>query len=193
MTEQRPQKPRRERKSDRLIHSGATATEIKCDFALAPFDRMANAMDHKWGIDRLVELVPADVAAKYGSAMAKLNAAIDAQDPNEVAVRASVCVRGMQAMDQIASQAHGEPPTAQVWVVEADGYTFGLMRDPRAWQRAQEAYPKLELITEREMVLALTMYRRSLAKEMIDAAKAAFPGAEVTAIRDMELEDDIPF
>jgi hypothetical protein len=99
----------------------------------------------------------------------------------------------MQAMDQIASQAHGEPPTAQVWVVEADGYTFGLMRDPRAWQRAQEAYPKLDLITEREMVLALTMYRRSLAKEMIDAAKAAFPGAEVTAIRDMELEDDIPF
>jgi hypothetical protein len=164
-----------------------------CDFALAPFDRMANEMDHKWGIDRLVELVPADVAAKYGSAMAKLNAAIDAQDPDEVATRASVCVRGMQAMDQIASQAHGEPPTAQVWVVEADGYTFGLMRDPRNWQRAQEAYPKLELITEREMVLALTMYRRSLAKEMIDAAKAAFPGAEVTAIRDMELEDEIPF
>jgi hypothetical protein len=125
--------------------------------------------------------------------MAKLNAAIDAQDPDEVATRASVCVRGMQAMDQIASQAHGEPPTAQVWVVEADGYTFGLMRDARAWQRAQEAYPKLELITEREMVLALTMYRRSLAKEMIDAAKAAFPGAEVTAIRDMELEDEIPF
>jgi hypothetical protein len=187
VTEQRPQKPRRERKSDRLIHPGATATQIKCDFALAPFDRMANE------IDRLVELVPADVAAKYGSAMAKLNAAIDAQDPDEVATRASVCVRGMQAMDQIASQAHGEPPTAQVWVVEADGYTFGLMRDPRAWQRAQEAYPKLELITEREMVLALTMYRRSLAKEMIDAAKAAFPGAEVTAIRNMELEDDIPF
>jgi hypothetical protein len=193
VTEQRPQKPRRERKSDRLIHPGATATQIKCDFALAPFDKIARDMDHKWGIDRLVELVPADVAAKYGSAMAKLNAAIDAQDPDEVATRASVCVRGMQAMDQIASQAHGEPPTAQVWVVEADGYAFGLMRDPRAWQRAQEAYPKLELITEREMVLALTMYRRSLAKEMIDAAKAAFPGAEVTAIRDMELEDDIPF
>jgi len=167
--------------------------QIKCDFALAGFDRMANAMDHKWGIDRLVELVPADVAAKYGSAMAKLNQAIDDQDPDEVAVRASVCIRGMQAMDQIATQAHGEPPTAQVWVVEADGYTFGLMRDPRAWQRAQEAYPKLELITEREMVLALTMYRRSLAKEMIDAAKAAFPGAEVTAVRNMELEDDIPW
>lgn len=193
MTEHRPTKPRRQRSADRVLHRDVTAVQIKCDFALAPFDRMANAMDHKWGIDRLVELVPADVAAKYGSAMAKLNQAIDDQDPDEVAVRASVCIRGMQAMDQIATQAHGEPPTAQVWVVEADGYTFGLMRDPRAWQRAQEAYPKLELITEREMVLALTMYRRSLAKEMIDAAKAAFPGAEVTAVRDMELEDDIPW
>lgn len=193
MTEHRPTKPRRQRSADRVLHRDVTAVQIKCDFALAPFDRMASAMDHKWGIDRLVELVPADVAAKYGSAMAKLNQAIDDQDPDEVAVRASVCVRGMQAMDQIATQAHGEPPTAQVWVVEADGYTFGLMRDPRAWQRAQEAYPKLELITEREMVLALTMYRRSLAKEMIDAAKAAFPGAEVTAVRNMELEDDIPW
>ena len=193
MTEHRPTKPRRQRSADRVLHRDVTAVQIKCDFALAPFDRMANAMDHKWGIDRLVELVPADVAAKYGSAMAKLNQAIDDQDPDDVAVRASVCIRGMQAMDQIATQAHGEPPTAQVWVVEADGYSFGLMRDPRAWQRAQEAYPKLELITEREMVLALTMYRRSLAKEMIDAAKAAFPGAEVTAVRDMELEDDIPW
>ena len=193
MTEHRPTKPRRQRSADRVLHRDVSAVQIKCDFALAPFDRMANAMDHKWGIDRLVELVPADVAAKYGSAMAKLNQAIDDQDPDEVAVRASVCIRGMQAMDQIATQAHGEPPTAQVWVVEADGYTFGLMRDPRAWQRAQEAYPKLELITEREMVLALTMYRRSLAKEMIDAAKAAFPGAEVTAVRDKELEDDIPW
>lgn len=193
MTQHRPTKPRRQRSADRVLHRDVTAVQIKCDFALAPFDRMANAMDHKWGIDRLVELVPADVAAKYGSAMAKLNQAIDDQDPDEVAVRASVCIRGMQAMDQIASQAHGEPPTAQVWVVEADGYSFGLMRDPRAWQRAQEAYPKLELITEREMVLALTMYRRSLAKEMIDAAKAAFPGAEVTAVRNMELEDDIPW
>jgi len=193
MTEHRPTKPRRQRSADRVLHRDVTAVQIKCDFALAGFDRMANAMDHKWGIDRLVELVPADVAAKYGSAMAKLNQAIDDQDPDEVAVRASVCIRGMQAMDQIATQAHGEPPTAQVWVVEADGYTFGLMRDPRAWQRAQEAYPKLELITEREMVLALTMYRRSLAKEMIDAAKAAFPSAEVTAIRNKELEDDIPW
>ena len=193
MTEHRPTKPRRQRSADRVLHRDVTAVQIKCDFALAGFDRMANAMDHKWGIDRLVELVPADVAAKYGSAMAKLNQAIDDQDPDEVAVRASVCIRGMQAMDQIATQAHGEPPTAQVWVVEADGYTFGLMRDSRAWQRAQEAYPKLELITEREMVLALTMYRRSLAKEMIDAAKAAFLGAEVTAVRNMELEDDIPW
>lgn len=193
MTEHRPTNPRRQRSADRVLHRDVTAVQIKCDFALAGFDRMANAMDHKWGIDRLVELVPADVAAKYGSAMAKLNQAINDQDPDEVAVRASVCIRGMQAMDQIATQAHGEPPTAQVWVVEADGYTFGLMRDSRAWQRAQEAYPKLELITEREMVLALTMYRRSLAKEMIDAAKAAFPGAEVTAVRNMELEDDIPW
>ena len=78
MTEHRPTKPRRQRSADRVLHRDVTAVQIKCDFALAPFDRMANEMDHKWGIDRLVELVPADVAAKYGSAMAKLNQAINA-------------------------------------------------------------------------------------------------------------------
>lgn len=192
--EHRPTKPKRHRKADRIVHRDIPAVQVKCDYALAQFDRMANAMDRKWGVDRLVELVPAEVSVKYGSAMAKLNQAIDEQDPDEVAVRAAVCVRGMEAMDRIASQSHGEPPTAQVWVVEADGYSFGLMRDSRAWQRAQEAYPKLELISEREMVLALTMYKNSLAKEMIDAAKAAFPGAEVTAIRNKEdLEDEIPW
>lgn len=195
MTEHRPTKPKRQRKADRIIHQGASAEEIRCDYALGPFDRVACEMDRKWGVDRLVELVPPEMAAKFGSAMAKLNQAIDAQDPDEVAVRAGVCIRGMQAMDQIASQTHGEPPTAQVWVVEADGYTFGLMRDSRAWQRAQEAYPNLELISEREMVLALTMYKDSLAKQMIDAVKQSFPGAEVTAFRSTneDLEDEIPF
>lgn len=193
MPEHRPTKPKRQRSADRVLHRDVTATQIKCDFALAPFDRASNEMDHRWGIDRLVELVPPEMASKYGSAMAKLNQAIDDQDPDEIALRASVCIRGMHAMNQIATQTHGEPPTAHVWLIQADGYTFGLMRDSRAWQRAQEAYPGLELITEREMVLALSMYRASLAKEMIDAAKAAFPGAEVTAIRNRELEDDISF
>ena len=194
VTDKRPQRPQRERKSDRLIYPGATANQIKCDFALAPFDKVARDMEHRWGVDRLVELVPADTAAKYGSAMAKLNAAINAEDPDEIAARASVCVRGMQLMDQMATQSLGEPPTAQVWVVEADGYSFGLMRDGRAWQRAQEAYPDLELITERQMVLALSMYRSSLAKEMIDAARAAFPKTEITAIRTNQgIDDAIPF
>ena len=193
VTDKRPQRPKRERKSDRLIHPGATANQIKCDFALAPFDKAARDMEHRWGVDRLVELVPTETAAKYGSAMAKLNAAIDAEDPDEIAARASVCIRGMQLMDQVATQSQGEPPTAQVWVVEADGYSFGLMRDGRAWQRAQEAYPDLELITERQMVLALTMYKSSLAKEMIDAAKAAFPKTEITAITNQGIDDAIPF
>ena len=188
------QRPQRERKSDRLVNPGATANQIKCDFALAPFDKVARDMEHRWGVDRLVELVPTDMAAKYGSAMAKLNTAIDAEDPDDIAVRAAVCIRGMQAMDQVATQSHGEPPTAQVWVVDADGYSFGLMRDARAWQRAQEAYPDLELITERQMVLALTMYKGSLAKEFVDAAKKAFPGTEITAIKDDRgIDDDLPF
>jgi hypothetical protein len=75
----RPKRPTRQRKSDRMLHSGVTQEEIQCDYALAPFDHMAHSLDLKWGVDRLVELVSPDMAERYGSAMAKLNAAIDAK------------------------------------------------------------------------------------------------------------------
>jgi hypothetical protein len=131
-------------------------------------------MDLKWGVDRLVELVTTEMAEKYGSAMAKLNAAIDANDPEQVSLRAGVCMRGMEAMDQAATQSGAEPASRDVWLVQADGREFGLLRDARAWQSVQEKHPDLRLLTEREMVLAIEMYQRSLAGQMVEQVKSSF-------------------
>jgi glutamate 5-kinase len=189
----RPKRPVRQRKSDRMIHSGVTQEEIRCDHALAPFDHMAHQMDLKWGVDRLVELVTPEMAEKYGSAMAKLNAAIEAADPQQVSLRAGVCMRGMEAMDQAATQSGAEPASRDVWLVQADGREFGLLRDARAWQSVQEKRPGVRLITEREMVLAIEMYQRSLAGQMVEQVKDSFPKADVIKIPNDNLEDEIPF
>ena len=57
----------------------------------------------------------------------------------------------------------------------------------------QEKHPGLRLLTEREMVLAIEMYQRSLAGQMIEQVKSSFPNADVIKIPNDSLEDEIPF
>ena len=71
----RPNKLGRQKLEDRLISpSAASPNEVACDLALGSLDRVAREMDRKWGVDRLPDLVSPEMAAKYGSAMGKLNA-----------------------------------------------------------------------------------------------------------------------
>lgn len=186
-------RPRRQKKADRMIYPGASATDIRCDYALAPFDRLANEMDHRWGIDRLVELVPPEMAEKYGSAMAKLNEAIDSGDAEQVTLRAGVCIRGMQAMDRKATELGAQPASDELWLVQADGRQFGLLRDDMGWQRALEKHPGITLLTEREMVMAIEAWQKTQAAQMVLAVKDAFPGAAVQAAKDDNLQDEIPW
>lgn len=191
--QKRPARPQRMKKADRLLHRQQSADEIRCDYALGPFDRKVREMDRIWGVDRLPELVEPEMAAKFGQAMAKMNAAIEANDPDEVALRASVCVRGLDAMHQRATERGARAPSLDLWIIEADGVEFGLMREPRAWQQLKDMYPDVRLVTEREMVLALKMYDQSVVGEFVKVAQESFPGAEVTKVKLKEREDDIPF
>lgn len=188
-------KPTRQRKSDRLLYPGISAEERLCDYALGPFDRMAFDMDKKWGVDVLVELVSPETAARYGSAMEKLNAAIEAHDPAMVAARAAVCMRGMQAMDAEAVAAGKQPASDDVWILAFNGKQVGLLKDGRAWQRVQAAHPDLQLITQNDVILALEAMEASALGKMKAMIEDGFPQAEVTGFKFKKegLEDEIPF
>jgi hypothetical protein len=194
MTKQ-PKRPTRQRKADRLMHHGKSQGEIQCDYALGPFDRMAYDMDKKWGVDMLCELVSPETAAKYGSAMAKLNAAIDAQDPAMVAARAAVCMRGMQAMDAEATAAGKQPASDDVWILAFSGKQVGLLKNGRGWKAVHAAHPDLQLITENDVILALEAFEASKLGQMKAMIEGSFPEAEVTrfVVNKEELEDAIPF
>jgi hypothetical protein len=184
-------RPQRHGKGDRLMHSGAKPDEIACDFALGPFDTAARNMERKWGVDRLDGLVSPETAAKFGSAIGKLNAAIDAADPAEVAVRAAVCIRGLAAMDAEATAAGHKPIPPEAYEVEVDGQLCAVLADGNMWPVYAALRPGVRTYTPREVGLALAAYGQTIA-----AIKDTFVGAQVTAVRSplaKELNDDIPY
>jgi len=184
-------RPHRHNKGDRLMHSGAKPEEVACDFALGPFDTAARNMERRWGVNRLEGLVSTETAAKFGSAIAKLNAAIDANDPADTAARAAVCIRGMMAMDAEATAAGHQPIPPEALEVEVDGKTCAILADGAQWPAYAALRPGVRVYTLREVGNALAAYGASVA-----AVKDAFPGAEVKAVRSplaQALDDDIPF
>jgi hypothetical protein len=185
------QRPTRQKKDDRILHKGATANEIKADLSLAPFDKAVREMDKRWGVDRLPELVSVESAAKWGKAMAGLNAAIDAQDPDKVKFWVEICLRGLTAMDAEAVSLGRPVSDPMIWEHEYEGQVYGIIEDGREWPAAYAKRPGIAIHTMREVAVALHEHRNGL----VNAAKLAFPGAEVKAVRrpKADLEDDLDF
>lgn len=186
-------RPQRFNKGDRLMHSGIKPQEVACDFALGPFDTAARDMERKWGVNRLEGLVSPETAARYGSALGKLNAAMEANDPAEVAARVGVCIRGMAAMDAEAAAAGHQPIKAEAWEFDMDGKTCAVLRDDAAWPAYAAERPGVRIYTLREVANALAAYGG-----MVASVKDAFAGAQVTAVRqrtplETELDDEVPF
>lgn len=187
-------RPRRERKGDRLLAPGCTKEEIMVDYAVAPFDRIAREMDNAWGVDRLPELVTPALSAKFGAAVAYLNEAISANDPDKAAAAATNCIKGLRAMDAEARSLGRQPLPADVWVHQHEGRTFAVMRETGDWTTLQATLQGIPVYSLREVALAMESYKSAL--PIVDAVKKSFPGAEVGAVRSKlaeELEDEIPW
>ena len=184
---------KRQKKSDRILHGSQSKDAIMCDYALAPVDRLAIQMDEKWGIDVLPELVSVSMSQKYGSAVAKMNAAVEAGDVEECRKRCEVVIRGLQAMDAEAERIGAQRASTDVWEVEIDGKLFGVMKDGRSWRTIKKQRPELELLTLREVGLAYSWFRDNWAGELEKAAKQSFPSAEIMDIKGKLFDDPIPF
>ena len=185
-----PQRPRRQRKGDRLLAPGATTAEVAVDHAVAPFDRAARQADQTWGVDRLPELVSPDTASKYGFSVGKLNDAIRSEDAELTAQWSAVCIRGMAAMDAEARAAGHTPMPSGFWMYEQDGNQIVIAREMRDWPLIEKMHPGVPIFSMREVFNALEAYGQTVV-----AVKEHFPGAEVKSIKpiDKEPQDAIPF
>jgi hypothetical protein len=191
-------KPQHRQKFDRLLAPGATNAELRCDYAVTPFDRVARDMEAIWGIDRLPGLVGPEMAARFGAAMAHLNDCMNAHDFDKTTAAAANCIKGLHALDAEARRLGHKPASPEVWQFEVDGKLYGLMRDGADWPliAATHSHSHLTLVSMLEVANALSAYRRT--SPMLAAVTDAFPGAVVTASRkptplESDLNDFLPF
>ena len=124
MVKRRPER----RRPDRVTDPDLTKREASAYASIAPFDRLANAMDQKWGVNRLESLVSPETAKRWGEAMGSLNDAIRDTDPEACQHAASVCMRGLKVMDQEATAAGHTPPDILA-EYELDGFHFAIVAD----------------------------------------------------------------
>jgi hypothetical protein len=173
---------------DRLLAPDSPAELTACDYAVAPFDRACLDADQTWGVNRLPELVSPETAAKWGSALAKLNAAILAADTAETIARVNVCLRGIAAMDAEARTRGHKPLAANYWQTVIDGRRVALVRDSGDWPAVARELPGVTTYTLDEAAAALL--RR--AEDWPPAFAPPGPAKARTAIEE-DLDDEIPF
>jgi hypothetical protein len=155
---------------------------------LRPFWRAEEKASQRWGgIVRLQSLVSPELSARYGSAYAKLQAAIKAFDSQETARLASICIRGLDALDKAATESHESLEPRSVFIQHhGRSYIVAIDRLDVAAIKAPESVPVLsiqELLECRQIVLDGQI-------KALDAIQTAFPGSEVSFLPH---GDDLPF
>ena len=163
--------------------------------ALKPLDRTATDMELKWGCDRLPGLVSPATASLFGSAKAKLDAAIESNDPQETLRRANVMARGWVKMDTEATGRGHKALSPQIWChTTSKGFKVAVARSEADAIKSIRSMPELEGVA----VYSLDEIAHILsaqANSLVDAAKKAFPESVVTDVRPKrkKFDDEIPF
>jgi len=183
-------------KFDKWTRPDASPDDTAIHYALAPFDDAIRRTDITWGVDRLPGLVSPEMAAKWGTAMAQLNAAIEARDLADVTARVGVCLRGIAAMEAEATAA-GKPKSDPQAISFSDGdqFSFVILKDERDWPALKAANPDLLFFTRGEVVNAMKAWHSG--QVALEHVRKSFPDAKISKItsRDWneEVGDSLPY
>jgi hypothetical protein len=149
--------------------------------AVKPLDRIAVAMEGKWGAGRLARLVSPETAARFGAARDKLNAAIHANDVAGVTHRAAVLMRGWQALDAEATANGAAALPPKTWSVSHEGQAFTVVldrADVHLVARLSDAPERV--VTVSELLVAWRALRDRASG--VEAVKRQWPGAMVARL-----------
>jgi len=143
--------------------------------SITPLDDLSNAMERKWGIDRLTRLVPPEAQARW---VATLEACKD--EWTTQADKDQMMMRAWRGMDAAATAAGAEPLPPGLWEQKADDGTIVVIcRDTEHAQveilRAKHDGRVVATWTLEEVVRVVMAQNSAV----INATKVAFPGATV--------------
>ncbi len=154
-------------------------------------DHLAAEMERKWGVGRLRLLASDALRARFDAQKDKLDAAIASRRVRYVQVQADGMRRAWAALDAAATEAGHAPLAPEVWecVLPESGEVVAIVRSEAEAHRVCRERRVFTLAEIARLIEALGPTTR--------AVKRAFPGAQVTSIRnkpiDWERGDDIPF
>jgi len=162
--------------------------------SLLPLDRIATEMEFKWGCERLASLVSSNTASRFGSAKAKLDAAIIENDPVSVSRKATVLAKGWRAMDAEATQSGHRALSPDIWShTTQEGFKMAVARSTGDAIKALKVDDTLKGVH----VYSIEEIGRILQNDsnaLVNAAKEHFPAAVVTKVaRKGSINDEIPF
>jgi hypothetical protein len=182
--------------TDPEVHGNSIRDAIH--HAILPLDRVASEMEMKWGCERLPSLVSPETASLFGSAKAKLDAAILANDPQEVARRAVVMIKGWAKMDLEATETGHEALSPDIWsYTTSTGFKIAVARSNADALKSIRTDDRLAGVAVYSMdeiarILEADSYR------LLETVKTTWPEAKITKIRKekapaSEFDDDVPF
>ncbi len=155
---------------------------------LKHLDHVADEMESKWGVDRLPHLVGEDLRARFYAQKERLDEAIEAGDHDRLMKAAQGMERAWNTLDTLAMANAQIPAIHKVWETTLpDGRTLAVVKDRRAYKTPKKA----------DLIFTLDEVAKIIGElpELVINAKAKFPGAEITDIRDTidwKRGDDLP-
>jgi hypothetical protein len=192
----RQKHPAPDRGISRELTSSYSREYAKVQSAVADYDKVASEFERKWGVDRLPELVDAELRERFWQTVYRLNVAIDKNDPDEVRRHGDAAARGWYALDRAAVAAGALPPSGEGYDARIDDTR--VLRVCKTIEDAcvsQRERPDVVAVSVEEIARIWKIWDE---RDILAQAKQAFPGAEIMEARvksggKEKLDDEIPF
>ena len=185
-------KTRGKPKPNKVYYQPSQGAMRRMQQALHRYDDVVSDMERRWGVDRLVWLVPVDLRDRFEAQMDKLNAAIDKCEGVEHEVE--VTLRGVAALEQAAIAAGVKPLTGE-WVEGRmpDGTTLAIVPTDYEVAKVKQDNREMRVYSVDEIGRILSEWQAS---KVVDKVKDVFTGATVEKVKtklETTLNDEIPF
>lgn len=173
----------------------------KCQEALIEYDRVVRAIEAKWGIDRLPDLVDAEMRQRWWMQWDRLNAAIERGSGPDVEHAVEVTIRACGVLEARALELGAKPLTGDRWEAEMpDGGVLAIVRDKAEAANVQKEGRYDAVYSVAEVGRIIQQWRAGEAGRLAESVKDVFAGAEIVEIKRREptegelvLNDEIPF
>ena len=168
--------------ADPLLNAHGSPRDWAMAAALEPLDKVASELEAQWGCGRLERLVSPETAAKFASARKKLDDAIELNEPDQVAHRAGVLIKGWRAMDREAQlEGHSPGDPDKFWCVQSgSGEKYVIVQHETDTHLAAKLFPDHKAWSMNELARVLESAEWSL----VARTKEVFPAATVSEVRD---------